>query len=180
MAALELVGETLIFAVDLVMDLVGAIFSLFIRILRIAFEVLMPILNLLVRLLEKILRFSLGFLFGWLKKIVDDVVKALLLLEFEKLLKRKESLGARLEEDGETLGELVDLIGDLLDAGFEQRLKRSSARSLVGSFDVKKLSRYEEIKRRALEYERVVFRCFVVRQKLKLYDIDGRLHEVEK
>ena len=60
-------------------------------------------------LLEKILRFSLGFLFGWLKKIVDDVVKALLLLEFEKLLKRKESLGARLEEDGETLGELVDL-----------------------------------------------------------------------
>ena len=99
MAALELVGETLIFAVDLVMDLVGAIFSLFIRILRIAFEVLMPILNLLVRLLEKILRFSLGFLFGWLKKIVDDVVKALLLLEFEKLLKRKESLGARLEEE---------------------------------------------------------------------------------
>ena len=115
-------------------------------------------------------------LFGWLKRWNERRIKTSLLWEYEELLKRKAELRKSLEDDASHLEELINLISELLDSGFEQRFEGKSAESLVNSFDV---SKYEDIKKKALEYEKVVFRCFVVRQKLKLYDIDGRLREAE-
>lgn|SRR3989338_7969002 len=160
----------------LVMDLLRFVYGL----LEKTLGVTLALLSFLFSLLWPVVQFLLNLLFGWLKKIIDDIIKALMLLEYEKLLKKKAKLAESLEKDGETLGGLVDLIGELLDSGFEQRFKRKSAESLVESFDASKLSKYWDIKRKALEYEKTVFRCFVVRQKLKLYDIDGRLDEAQE
>ena len=120
-----------------------------------------------------------NLLFGWLKRWNERRIKTSLLWEYEELLKRKAELRKSLEDDASHLEELAELISKLLGSGFEQRFEGKSAESLASSFDVSKLSKYEEIKKKALEYEKVVFRCFVVRQKLKLYDIDGRLREAE-
>jgi hypothetical protein len=120
-----------------------------------------------------------NLLFGWLKRWNERRIKTSLLWEYEELLKRKAELRKSLEDDASHLEELIDLIAELLGSGFEQRFEGKSAESLANSFDVCKLSKYEDIRRKALEYEKVVFRCFVVRQKLKLYDIDGRLREAE-
>ena len=171
----------------LLFDILELIVGLFIGLLKFIFgllekalDVVLALLSFIFSIVWPVVQFILNLLFGWLKKIIDDIIKALLLLEFEKLLKKKAKLAKSLEEDSETLGELVDLIGELLDSGFEQRFKHKSAESLVESFDVSKLSKYGDIKRKALEYEKTVFRCFVVRQKLKLYDIDGRLDETQE
>jgi len=120
-----------------------------------------------------------NLLFGWLKRWNERRIKTSLLWEYEELLKRKAELRKSLEDDASHLEELINLISELLGSGFEKRFEGKSAESLASSFDVSKLSKYEDIKKKALEYEKVVFRCFVVRQKLKLYDIDGRLRESE-
>ena len=118
-----------------------------------------------------------NLLFGWLKRWNERRIKTSLLWEYEELLKRKAELRKSLEDDASHLEEFINLIAELLGNGFEQRFEGKSTESLVSSFDVTKLSKYEDIRKKALEYEKVVFRCFVVRQKLKLYDIDGRLRE---
>jgi len=63
-----------------------------------------------------VVQFLFNLLFGWLKKIIDDIIKALLLLEFEKLLKKKAKLAESLEEDKERLEELCNLIDELLES----------------------------------------------------------------
>ena len=118
-------------------------------------------------------------LFGWLKRWNERRIKASLLGEYEELLKRKAELRKSLEEDSTRLEELNSLISELLGSGFERRLEGKNSESIVSSFDVSKLSKYEGIKKKALEYEKTVFRCFAVRQKLKLYGIDMRLRESE-
>jgi len=128
-------------------------------------------------LLTKASNLVINLLFGWLKRWNERRIKTSLLWEYEELLKRKAELRKSLEDDASHLEELINLISELLGSGFEQRFEGKSAESLVSSFDVSKLSKYEDIRKKALEYEKVVFRCFVVRQKLKLYDIDGRLRE---
>lgn len=130
-------------------------------------------------LLSKASNLVTNLLFGWLKRWNERRIKTSLLWEYEELLKRKAELRKSLEDDASHLEELIDLIAELLGSGFEQRFEGKSAESLANSFDVTKLSKYEDIRKKALEYEKVVFRCFVVRQKLKLYDIDGRLRESE-
>ena len=130
-------------------------------------------------LLTKASNLVINLLFGWLKRWNERRIKTSLLWEYEELLKRKAELRKSLEDDASHLEELINLISELLDSGFEQRFEGKSTESLVNSFDVSKLSKYEDIRKKALEYEKVVFRCFVVRQKLKLYDIDGRLRESE-
>jgi hypothetical protein len=130
-------------------------------------------------LLSKASNLVINLLFGWLKQWNERRIKTSLLWEYEELLKRKAELRKSLEDDSHNLKDLVGIIAELLGSGFEQRFEGKSAESLVSSFDVSKLGRYDEIKKKALEYEKVVFRCFVVRQKLKLYDIDGRLREAE-
>jgi len=130
-------------------------------------------------LLGKAGRLISDTLFGWLKRWNERRIKVSLLWEYEELLKRKAELRKSLEDDSGHLEELIDLISELLGSGFEQRFEGKNAESIVSSFDVGKLSKYEEIKKKALEYEKTVFRCFAVRQKLKLYGIDRRLRESE-
>lgn len=179
MGAPELIGATVVFAFNMAAWLLGSALSGTVRILQLVLDGFVALLSVVARVLGEMAGFAIRLLFGWLKKILDDIKKAMLLLEYEKLLKRKAALGNGLENDKEKLKEYANLIGELLGAGFE-RGKHRSARSQVGSFDVRTLARYEDVKRRALEYEQVVFRCFVVRQKLKLYDVDGRLNESKK
>ena len=89
----------------LVMDLLRFVYGL----LEKTLGVTLALLSFLFSLLWPVVQFLLNLLFGWLKKIIDDIIKALMLLEYEKLLKKKAKLAESLEKDGETLGELVGI-----------------------------------------------------------------------
>jgi len=155
------------------------ILDVLVRIVEIALTLALLLFELLWKVLSFVLRIVLTRLFGWLMRWNERRFKAKLLMEYEDLVKKRDALQAELKNDAHRLDDLIDVIAGLLDAGLEQRAEGKSAESIADSFDVRGLDSYENIRKKALEYEKTVFRLFVLRQKLKLYEVDGRVRESE-
>ncbi|QLJ52857.1 MAG: hypothetical protein Sv326_0682 [Candidatus Fermentimicrarchaeum limneticum] len=106
--------------------------------------------------------------------------QAYLLLEYEELLKRKGELAGVLADDANLLETFAQKIRSIDENAFERRFYGRTAPSIIESFDVSRIGSYQKIKATAIEYENVIIKLFVVRQKLKLYGIDRRLENEKK
>lgn len=106
--------------------------------------------------------------------------KAGLLLEYEEVLKKRKELAEDLRWEAQQLEEFSKVIYESLNGNpFEKRRKKKSALKIMESFDAKQLSNYEAVKQKAIECERLAFRIYTLRQKLKLFGIDRGIKEQE-
>lgn len=106
--------------------------------------------------------------------------QAYLLLDYEELLKRKAELAEILASDARLLETFVQKIRSIDENALERRFYGRTAPSIIESFDVSRIGSYQKIKATAIEYENIIIKIFVVRQKLKLYGIDRRLENEKK
>jgi hypothetical protein len=107
--------------------------------------------------------------------------KADLLLQYEELQADAEKRIKELRWDSDLLYEFYRKIGQVIETkSFERRFKGESAKSIIESFDVNRLGKYDEIKRRAIDCENTLIRIFVVKQKLKLLGIDRGVKENDR
>lgn len=130
--------------------------------------------------LRKVGKLLFDLLFGWLKRWNERRLKAKLLLEYEDTIKKRDEFRAKLVADSKKIEELFDIMGYLIDPDFEQRAEGKSAESVTVSFNAKSIDSYENMRKKAIEYEKTVYRLFVLRQKLKLYGVDRRVRENEE
>jgi len=106
--------------------------------------------------------------------------QAYLLLEYEELLKRKGELAEILADDASLLETFAQKIRSIDENALERRFYDRTASSIIKPFEVSRIGSYQKIKATAIEYEYVIIKLFVVRQKLKLYGIDRRLENEKK
>ncbi len=106
--------------------------------------------------------------------------KAELLISYVELSKKRDDLWDVLVEQADLLQDFSDKINTLDDDAFGRKKSGNSAESIIESFDVKSLQEYGEIKSQAIEYDRTLFKLFVICQKLKLYGIDRGVSEYER
>jgi DNA polymerase III delta prime subunit len=98
--------------------------------------------------------------------------KAELLLEYEENLAKAEKLVKALRWDSEHLSDFSRTIRDVIDPkAMERRFSGTSARSIIESFNVERLSKYDEIKQRAIECENTLIRISRLSQRNFGFDI---------
>ena len=115
------------------------------------------------------------------RKARERQEKADLLLEFQELMKRKDELTRELEWDCEGLDKFTSMVYALISSNpFEKRMKNETAASIIESFSLEKIDDHEAVKQKAIECEKLFFRIFTVRQKLKLYGIDRGLEDDQR
>jgi len=102
------------------------------------------------------------------------------LLEYEELLKRKGELAEILADDANLLETFAQKIRSIDESAIERRFYGRAAPSIIKPFDISRIGSYQKIKATAIDYENVIIKLFVVRQKLKLYGIDRRLENEKK
>ena len=106
--------------------------------------------------------------------------QAYLLLEYEELLRRKAELSRILSDDADMLESFAHRIRSIDENALGRRFYNKTASSIIESFDISRIGSYQKIKTTAIEYENVIIKLFTVRQKLKVYGIDGRLENEKK
>lgn len=107
--------------------------------------------------------------------------KADLLLQYEELQKEAEKRINELRWEADLLYDFYGKITQVIDTkSLEQRFKGKSACSIIESFNAERLSKYDEIKQKAINCENTLIRIFVVKQKLKLLGIDRGVKESER
>jgi len=112
------------------------------------------------------------------KRAKERQENAELLLEHQELIKKREEMILELQNDAHKLTCFSGLIFEVITGdGFKKRLDGTSAKSMIESFDVDKINNYEKIKEKTIECEKLFFRIFTIKQKLKLYGLAHGLEE---
>jgi hypothetical protein len=107
---------------------------------------------------------------------LDRKRKAELLLEFEECYHRRMQLIQELDVYAENLDVFAFTIRDSIEQNaFKARESNSSTKQRFAVLDNLVVDHYASIKDKAIECERLAFKLFTLRQKLKLYGIDSSI-----
>ena len=100
----------------------------------------------------------------------EDWVLSGLLLEYERLLQRRQWLEEEIEERARAHSKLSWKLSGLKKRDADG--KKKDGEGEMESVNVDGLATYEETKSLGIELENVKFRLFAIKQELKLHDID--------
>ncbi|VVC02800.1 Uncharacterised protein [Candidatus Burarchaeum australiense] len=106
-------------------------------------------------------------------KTLDDNALGQLLLEYERLLRKRAELMKIVDRKSNAVQEFAWEINKVKNRDpYDERYERKRGKGAMESYDVRELGTYDEIKALAVELENVSFRLFAIKQELMLYDID--------
>jgi len=112
------------------------------------------------------------------KQHEERMKRADLLSNYEYLLKRREMLVSELIKDSDNLETFASYVRQAFEGNrFETRHNNETPEKTLAYFNPYCIDDYGEIKKKAIECEKLFFEIFTLRQKLKLHGIDQSLSE---
>ncbi len=112
------------------------------------------------------------------KRYEEKQNRAELIIKYEDMVKRRDALVTELTRDADNLETFADVVRQSYGGNrFEKRHNHETPEKTLAFFNPNRIDEYWEIKKKAVECEKLFFELFTLRQKLKLHGIDESLKE---